>query len=346
MQFRGGSSKGIYFNASDLPRDPDQRDRILLDALGRDVRQIDGMGGGDPLTSKIAIVSQSTLENADIDYLFAQVVVGENRVDITPNCGNILAGVGPYAIESGMVSPQLDTTTIRINMLNSGKLCELVVQTPGGKVCYQGNTRIDGVPGSSAPILCTYLDTAGSACGALLPTGNPVDIVDGIPVTCIDNGMPVVLIQAEAFSKTGYETPDELMADNRLRRRLETLRLQIGPMMNLGNVRNKVTPKISLLAAPRDGGHISTRTFIPHTCHAAIGVLGAVSVATACTLPDSVAADIATVPEGNPIMIAIEHPCGAFSVQLERDQTGKVIKAGLIRTARLLSKGELYVQED
>lgn len=343
MQFRGGSSKGLYFLASNLPSDPTERDQIILSAVGREARQIDGLGGGHPLTSKVAVVSRSARPDADVDFLFVQVVVGEDRVDTTPNCGNILAGVGPFAIEAGLIPVQGETTTVRVYMLNSENLCELTIQTPNGKVTYEGNAKIDGAPGTSAPVICNYLDVAGSICGSLLPTGNTKDIIDGIPVTCIDNGMPVVVINAKDFGKTGYETCAELNNDAEFRARLEALRLKLGPLMNLGDVSKKVVPKMTLIAPPQHGGNISTRTFIPHTCHDAIGVLGAVSVATACILPNSVAADIAVIPEGNPKHLSVEHPSGEFSVELEQDAKGQVIKAGLLRTARLLSRGEVYV---
>lgn len=343
MQFRGGSSKGLYFLASDLPSDPDQRDQVILSAVGRDARQIDGLGGAHPLTSKVAIVSPSTRSDADVDFLFVQVVVGENRVDTTPNCGNILAGVGPFAIEAGLIPVQGDTTTVRVYMLNSENLCELTLQTPNGKVSYEGNAKIDGAPGTSAPVICNYLDVAGSICGALLPTGNTQDMIDGVAVTCIDNGMPVVLINAKALGKTGYETCAELSDDKDFRAKLEAIRLKAGPLMNLGDVTKKVVPKMTLIAPPQNGGHVSTRTFIPHTCHDAIGVLGAVSVATACILPNSVAQGVASIPEGNPKNISVEHPSGEFSVELLQDANGNVIKAGLLRTARLLSRGDVYV---
>lgn len=343
MQFRGGSSKGLYFLASNLPSDPTERDQIILSAVGREARQIDGLGGGHPLTSKVAVVSRSARPDADVDFLFVQVVVGEDRVDTTPNCGNILAGVGPFAIEAGLIPVQGETTTVRVYMLNSENLCELTIQTPNGKVTYEGKAKIDGAPGTSAPVICNYLDVAGSICGSLLPTGNTKDIIDGIPVTCIDNGMPVVVINAKDFGKTGYETCAELNNDAEFRARLEALRLKLGPLMNLGDVSKKVVPKMTLIAPPQHGGNISTRTFIPHTCHDAIGVLGAVSVATACILPNSVAADIAVIPEGNPKHLSVEHPSGEFSVELEQDAKGQVIKAGLLRTARLLSRGEVYV---
>lgn len=343
MQFRGGSSKGLYLLANDLPSDPAERDQVILSAVGRDARQIDGLGGAHPLTSKVAVVNRSTRLNADVDFLFVQVVVGEDRVDTTPNCGNILAGVGPFAIEAGLIPVQGDTTTVRVYMLNSDNLCELTIQTPNGKVTYEGTAKIDGAPGTSAPVICNYLDVAGSICGSLLPTGNTQDVIDGVPVTCIDNGMPVVLINARDLGKTGYETCAELTNDKEFRAKLEAIRLKVGPMMNLGDVTKKVVPKMTLIAPPQNGGHISTRTFIPHTCHDAIGVLGAVSVATACILPDSVAQGVAVVPEGNPKNLSVEHPSGEFSVELLQDAHGNVIKSGLLRTARLLSRGEVYV---
>ena len=345
MQLRGGSSKGIYFRADDLPQAESERDQVLLSAVGRDARQIDGLGGANPLTSKVGIVSVSQRDDADLDYLFVQVVVGEDRVDSSPNCGNILAGVGAFAIESGLLPAQGDITSLRIYMVNSDSLCEQIIQTPNGKVEYQGDVRIDGVPGTAAPVICNYLDVAGSACGSLLPTGNQRDVIDGIAVTCIDNGMPVVVINAAELGKTGYESCEELSADEDFRARLEAIRLQAGHKMNLGDVTKKVVPKMTLIAPPRAGGHICTRTFIPHVCHAAIGVLGAVSVATACILQDSVARGIALVPEGSNKNMSVEHPSGEFSVELSLDDQGDVVKAGLLRTARLLSKGELFIPE-
>ena len=343
---RGGSSKGLYFLAEDLPAETELRDKVLVAAMGSDSRQIDGAGGAHPLTSKVAIVSRSAEEQADIDYLFAQVVVGEGRVDTTPNCGNMLAGVGPFALETGLIEAAGATTSLKVRMLNSNNLCELILQTPDGAITYDGDAKIDGVPGSSAPIVCNYLDVAGSACGSLLPTGNVVDVVDGIEITCIDNGMPVVVLRAGDFGITGYETREALDANAELKRRLESIRLQIGPRMNLGDVTAKVVPKMSLISPGRAGGHVNTRTFIPHDCHAAIGVLGAVSVATACILPGSVATGIANVPEGPIKQMSVEHPTGEFSVTLEVGGTTErpsVLKAGLLRTARLIMKGEIQI---
>lgn len=343
---RGGSSKGLYFEARDLPEAIDERDRVLVAAMGSDKRQIDGVGGAHPLTSKVAIVSPSDEIDVDVDYLFAQIVVGEGRVDTTPNCGNMLAGVGPFAIETGIVTARDPETRVRVRMVNTGNLCELVVQTPGGQVTYEGDARVDGVPGTAAPIVCNYLDVAGSVCGSLLPTGHSIDVVDGIEVTCVDNGMPVVVLRARDLDITGYESREKLDANDALKRRLESIRLEIGPKMHLGDVTSKVVPKMSLISPPRDGGHVNTRTFIPHDCHAAIGVLGAVSVATACILPGTVAEGIAVVPEGTEKQMSVEHPSGEFSVTLEvggSEERPEILRAGLLRTARLIMRGEVYV---
>ena len=348
MQLRGGSSKGLYFCASDLPADPVLRNKVLIAAMGVDKSQIDGLGGADPLTSKVAIVGLSDSPDADIDYLFAQVVVGGDRVDTTPNCGNILAGVAPFAIEAGLIEPTGDSTTVRINMLNSGSQCELVVRTPNGKVEYQGDACIDGVPGSAAPISCNYLNIAGSACGGLLPTGSRIDIVDGIEISCIDNGMPVVVLRAEDMGISGYESPAELNANEALKSKLQSIRLQIGPKMNLGDVEGAAVPKMCMISPPLKDGICNTRTFIPYKCHSAIGVLGAVSAATVAIIPGTVAEGIATVPAGACKTLSVEHPSGEFSINLHVDEQAdppQVLKAGLMRTARLLSRGELYVPE-
>ena len=349
MQLRGGSSKGLYFKAADLPTDAALRERVLIAAMcgvgGGDARQIDGLGGADPLTSKVAIVSVSQRDDADIDFEFVQVVVGGNATDRTQNCGNILAGVVPFAIEAGMLRASVGETRARVFMINSGSICEVVVQTADGRVEYSGGAKIDGVPGTAAPVICNYTDTAGSACGELLPTGKLVDVVDGVRVTCIDNGMPVVLLRAADLGRTGHESPDALNADAELKARLESIRLQAGPMMKLGDVAKKVVPKMSLIAAPVADGIVHTRTFIPHVCHAAIGVLGAVSVATACVIPGTVAEGVAVLPKSGDAY-SVEHPSGEFSVTLEIDYSGplpRVRKAGLLRTARLLSRGEVMI---
>jgi len=347
MQLRGGSSKGLYFNANDLPPGQEQRDQVLMAAMcgvgPGDPRQIDGLGGGNPLTSKAAIVSPSSRPDADIEFEFVQVVIG--GTDRSQNCGNILAGVVPFAIEAGMLPADDGETVARVYMSNSGAVCEVIVQTPGRQVEYAGEARVDGVPGTAAPVICNYGNIAGSACGALLPTGNLIDCVDGVEVTCIDNGMPVVLLRAADVGLNGYEIPDELNRNDALKERLESIRLQIGPKMNLGNVLHKVVPKITLLAAPIQGGLAHTRTFIPHVCHAAIGVLGAVSVATGCIIPGTVAQGLAEA-RSDTHTFSIEHPSGEFSVLLEIDDSGprpSINKAGVLRTARLLSRGVVFL---
>lgn len=350
MQLRGGSSKGLYFKASDLPADERTRDRVIIAAMEGvglgDPRQIDGLGGADSLTSKAAIVSPSQREDADLDYLFLQVVIGGGYVSTVQNCGNILAGVLPFAIESGMWPAQEGKTTAVIHMVNSQGLCAVTVQTPHGQVAYAGAATVDGVPGTAAAIICNYLDVTGSATGALLPTGNVVDVVEGVAVTAVDNGMPVVLLRAADMGIIGYETKAELDADESLKARLEKLRLAIGPLMNLGDVSRKTVPKMCLVSPPVQGGFVNTRTFIPHVCHAAIGVLGAVSAATGCLMPGSVASGIASPPPDGSTLLSIEHPSGEFSVDLElvmEEGTCIIRRSGAMRTARLISKGEVYI---
>ena len=341
---RGGTSKGAYFLASDLPSDAALRDRVLLAVMGSpDPRQIDGLGGADPLTSKVAVVGRSAAKGVDLDYLFCQVKVDRSAVDITPNCGNMLAGVAPFALEHGLVPAEDGTTSVRVRMVNSGSLCDVRVLTPGGSVAYEGGARIDGVPGTAAPVTIDFLDTAGSACGALLPTGNVVDNVDGVEVTCIDNGMPTVLLKASDLGVTGHETRDELNASDCLRQRLESIRLQLGEAMNLGDVTEKVVPKMCLVAPPTAGGAIATRCFIPHVCHASIGVLAAVTVGTGCALTGSIAHGIAELPDDNPVLIPIEHPSGELSVELEMNGNGMPRRAALLRTARRLMEGNVFV---
>ena len=347
MWMRGGTSKGGYFLASDLPVDTAERDAFLLRVMGSpDPRQIDGMGGADPLTSKVAVVKPSERDDADVDYLFLQVFVDQAIVTDAQNCGNILAGVGPFAIERGLVAAQNGETEVRIFMENTGQIARARVSTPEGKVSYVGDARIDGVPGSSAAVPITFEDTAGSSCGALLPTGNAVDMVEGVEVTLIDNGMPVVVMRAEDMGITGTESREELEANTALREKLEAIRLKAGPLMNLGDVSAKSVPKMSMVSQATNGGALSTRTFIPHRCHASIGVLGAVSVATAAVLPGSPAAAIAEVPEGARKTLSVEHPIGEMSVILDMDAEGQVASAAILRTARKLFDGEVFTHNN
>ena len=345
---RGGTSKGPFFLASDLPDRVELRDRVLLAAMGSpDMRQIDGIGGADPLTSKVAIISRSSRPEIDVDYLFAQVAIDRPLVDVTPNCGNMLAGVGPFAIERGLVQGRDPITPVRIHMVNTGNTAVAQVPTPGGVVTYDGEAAIAGVPGTAAAIRIDFLNTAGSVCGALLPTGHALDELDGIKATLIDNGMPVAVLRAADFGKSGYETPAQLDGDQEFKQRLEHIRVLAGERMGLGDVRSKVVPKMTLIAPPQDGGDLATRTFIPHKCHAAIGVLGAVTVGTACVLPGSVASGIVSVPVGAVKRLSVEHPSGEFSLEIEVDGTSssglKVVRSSLIRTARALFRGDVFV---
>ncbi len=343
MWMRGGTSKGGYFLAEDLPTDLQERDRFLLAMMGSpDPRQIDGMGGADPLTSKVAVISTSGDEKADVDYLFLQVAVDEGVVTDAQNCGNILTGVGPFAIERGLVKATDNETDVRVRMVNTGQFATITVQTPDGQVTYEGDTQIGGVPGTAAPVAIEFSDIAGSLCGALLPTGNAVDQVDGLDVTLIDNGMPTIVVRAADVGIDGTETRKELEGNSPLRERLERLRLVAGPMMNLGDVKEKTVPKITMVSAPQNGGTISTRTFIPHRCHASIGVLGAVSVATACFMEGTPAYELAERSAGEKVVARIEHPIGENQILLEIAPSGAVEKASVIRTARKLFDGKVF----
>ncbi len=344
MWMRGGTSKGAYFLADDLPQNTEERDAALLRVMGSpDPRQIDGMGGADPLTSKVAVVKKSEREGIDVDYLFLQVFVDQAIVTDAQNCGNILAGVAPFAIERGLVEAQDGETSVTIFMENTEQVAIEKVSTPNKKVSYQGDAKIDGVPGTASAIPVSFQDTAGSSCGALLPTGNIVDVIDGVSVTCIDNGMPCVVITAESMGITGTETREELEQNDELKAKLESIRLQVGPMMNLGDVKEKSVPKMSMVSKATNGGCISTRTFIPHRCHASIGVLGAVSVATACILDGSPAKELASIPEGKSLTLSVEHPIGEMSVILELDDKDDVESAAILRTARKLFDGDVFV---
>lgn len=339
MWMRGGTSKGGYFLADDLPA---KRDAFLLRAMGSpDPRQIDGMGGADPLTSKVAIVKPSARAGVDVDYLFLQVFVDQPIVTDAQNCGNILAGVGPFAIERGLVTAQSGETPVTIFMENTGQLAVARVTTPSGKVSYQGSARIDGVPGQAAAVPLEFRDTAGSTCGALFPTGNVTDKIAGTDVTLIDNGMPCVILRAADMGISGTQTPAELEENQTLRDRLEAIRREAGPLMNLGDVSQKSVPKMTMVSPPQNGGTVSTRSFIPHRCHKTIGVLGAVSVATACLTKGAIGNDLAALPNGNPKRLFIEHPTGELTVvgQLKGD---KMDRAEVLRTARKLMDGMIF----
>lgn len=343
---RGGTSRGPFFSASDLPADVAARDAVLLAVMGSpDKRQIDGLGGAHPLTSKVGIVSPGSRPGVDLDFLFAQLQPELDTVDTTPNCGNMLAAVVPFALETGLVKAQGEASTFRVLTRNTDMQCDIRVLTRGGRVEYEGEARIDGVPGTAAPVSINFLDTAGSVCEGLLPTGRVRDVIDGIEVTCIDNGMPLVMLRASAVGRTGYEDVARLNADAELKARLERLRLACGHAMGLGDVAPKNYPKMTLVAAPRSGGSLCTRSFIPHVCHDAIGVLAAVTVATACVLEGSICDGVAVMPPGRVKKVSVEHPTGEFSVELEVDPANPqaVTRAALLRTARLIMRGDVMI---
>jgi 4-oxalomesaconate tautomerase len=349
VMMRGGTSRGPYFLRSDLPADAARRDAVLLSVMGSPhALQIDGIGGANSLTSKVAIVSPSSQPGADVDYLFAQVLVDEAAVDTRPNCGNMLAGVGPYAIEQGLVPASSPETLVRIYNVNTRKLIEAIVQTPGGKVTYEGDARIDGVPGAAAPVKLAFLDAKGAVTGKLLPTGNASDRAEGIEVSCVDMAMPMVLARAAAFGRTGYEAPAELDADKDLLAKIERVRRAAALKMGMGDVAGKVVPKFALLAAPRKDGSISSRYFVPYNCHRAHAVTGAICVATACVIPGTVAHAIASPGQGRSRTLGIEHPAGMLTVDLEIGETGgmpDVSRAAIIRTTRRIFEGSVLVPE-
>lgn len=345
---RGGTSKGPYFRMEDLPADPAERDRVLLSVMGSpDVRQIDGIGGADTLTSKVAMVGRSSRPGVDVDYLFAQVSVDKPIVDTGPSCGNILAGVGPFAIEAGLVPARDGETRVVIYNINTDSLIEARVRTPGGRVAYGGEARIDGVPGTAAPVRLSFMDIVGSKTGRLLPTGNAIDVIDGVEATLIDVAVPMMILRAADLGKSGDETPAALDEDRAFFARLEALRREAGRLMGLGEVADKVVPKAAILSAPSAGGHVRARYFVPHKTHAAMAVTGGLCIATAAMLEGSVADGLAIRPAGDDREILVEHPAGLFDVALLTRGSGtalEVVSGGAVRTARMLMRGEVFAR--
>src|SRR2546423_2830980 len=343
---RGGPSRGPYFKPEALPQDTAARDRVLLAAMGSpDPRQIDGLGGADTLTSKVAIVSKSTRPGVDVDYLFAQVEMGRPIVDTAPSCGNMLAGVAPFAIETGMIPAKDGETHVMIYNVNTEARIEAVVQTPGKSVQYSGDARIDGVPGTAAPIILNFMDVVGSISGKMLPTGKVRDVINGIEVTCIDVAMPMIMMRAKDFRLTGYEGRPEINANKALFAKIEPIRLDAGRRMGFGDVSDKVIPKVGLLSPPREGGTITSRYLTPHALHAAHAVTGAVCVATACAVEGSIAHEMAKADAANPRTVLIEHPSGQADVRLQTSGSGPAMQvvAGTLRTARPIIKCEVLV---
>ena len=346
--FRGGTSRGPYFQRADLPEDRETLAKVLIAAVGSGDRlNIDGVGGGAAVTTKVAMLSRSDTADADIDYFFAQVSVEDRQVDFKPTCGNMLSAVGPAAVEMGLVAPAGDTTRIRIRLVNTGGLVEAVLQTPGGAMEYEGDVAIDGVPGSAAPVQLNFMDVVGSVTKAFLPTGNVRDVIDGIEITAMDVAMPVAIARASDFGLTGTESAKELDANRDFYARMEPIRIEIGRRMGLGDVTNSVVPKFAILAPPRAGGAVTARYFMPKNCHPTMAVTGAQCIAACVLTPGTVADGIAVPPTGTtPALVVLEHPTGSIDVTVDYE-TGadgfKLRSAGLLRTARLLARGEIFV---
>lgn len=344
---RGGTSKGPYFKMQDIPQDADIRARVLLAAMGSpDTRQIDGLGGADTLTSKVAMVGPSSREGVDVDYLFAQVSVDKAIVDTSPSCGNMLSGVGPFAIETGMVPVSGVKTSVVIYDINTQSRIEAIVETPDGAVNYEGDARIDGVPGTAAEIRLNFMDIVGSKTGALLPTGTPMEEIDGIKTTLIDVAVPMMIVRAADVGKTGYESAAELDADKAFFAKMEAMRMEAGRRMGLGDVTGKVVPKMAMLATPREGGSVAARYFVPHKTHAAFAVTGGLCVSSCVLVPGTVADGIADRPAGDDCTVIIEHPTGIIDVAMTSRQDGnsvEIISGGVVRTARKLMQGNVFV---
>ena len=345
---RGGSSRGPYFNQADLPSDQDELAAILIKAVGSGhPLNIDGIGGGNAVTTKVAILSPSDDEWADIDYFFAQVSVEDRLVDFKPTCGNILTGVGPAAIEMGLITPSDDITDIKIRAVNTGAQIKARIQTPNGILTYQGDEAIDGVPGTAAPVALNFMGVAGSSTGQFLPTGNLVDEVDGIAVTCMDVAMPMVLARASDFGLTGQETREELDANTDFFTRMEAVRCKAGALMGMGDCRKSVTPKFGLFAAHEETGHIFTRYFMPWTTHPTMAVTGSQCMASCALTPGTIAYDLMRQPESGPATIHLHHPMGEMKVVIDYDidEAGTFThhSAGIVRTARKLAAGDVFI---
>jgi 2-methylaconitate cis-trans-isomerase PrpF len=344
---RGGTSRGPFFHLSDLPADTKIRDAVLLSVMGSPHEiQVDGIGGSHSVTSKVAMISKSQRPGVDVDYLFAQVEINEQRVDTKPNCGNMLVAVGPFAIDQGLMPAQDGETPVRIFNVNTQSVVEALVQTPGGEVTYEGTASIDGVPGTAAPVGINFTAAIGSVTQKLLPTGKPLDVIDGIEVSCVDVAMPIVMMRAADLGKTGYETAVELEADRALMERMEGIRRKAGVLMGMGDISKNVVPKIALLAPPRNGGTITSRYFVPETCHKSHPVTGTVCIASACAIPGTLAAQITPLPRAPQGMVKIEHPSGMILIDLDADFTNgkqELRRAALIRTARRIFEGKVNV---
>lgn len=344
---RGGTSRGPYFNAADLPSDRDHLANVLINVIGAgNPRNIDGIGGGNAVTTKVAILSASDDPSADVNYFFAQVAVEEAMVDFSPTCGNILVGVGPAAIEMGLIQAKDGQTPVRIRAVNTGALVEALVQTPGGTVRYDGATSIDGVPGTAAPVELNFMEVTGSHTGALFPTGQPTDVIDGVLVSCVDVAMPMMIARASDFGISGHEGQAELDKMGDLFTRIEQIRLEAGRRMGFGDVTKSVVPKVGLIAPPANTGHFAARYFMPWTTHPTLAVTGSQCLAAAALAPGTVAEGIVRSISASPATVLIEHPMGTMDVAVQYEtKPFAFISAGVTRTARLIARGEVMVPQ-
>ncbi len=342
MLMRGGTSRGPYFLESDLPADTAARDRVLLAAMGSPhPLQLDGLGGANPLTSKVAIISAATVPGADVDYLFVQVSIEQASVDTGPNCGNMLSGVGPFAIEAGLVQARVGETKVRIYNRNTNSFIDAIVQTPDGEVEYEGSTRIDGVAGPAAAIRLSFGDAAGGKTGSLFASGQCREVIEGVEVTLIDYAMPMMLLAAKSLGLDGDETPAKIDANRTILDRIEVLRLEAGRRMGLGDVTGRVIPKVGILSAPRNGGSITSRYLVPGSCHRSHSATGALCIAAAAMLPGTIASEYAAVEAGKPVVI--EHPAGRIEIAMKLAPDGQIERAEFVRTARRIFEGHLLV---
>ncbi len=344
---RGGTSRGPYIKREDLPDDQGRLADVLAAAVGSGHQlNIDGIGGGNAVTTKVSMLSVADDDWADVDYFFAQVSVEDGSVDFKPSCGNILSGVGPAALEMKLLPISGDETVVKIRAVNTGARVISTVQTPGGAVSYSGNTAIDGVPGTAAPVRLQFMDTVGGSTGTLLPTGNLIDRFGGVAVTCMDVAMPMVIARADAFGLSGYEGVDELNENTAFFKRMEAVRIQAGTAMGIRDVANSVTPKFGLLAPARDGGTVAARYFMPWKTHPTMAVTGAQCLASCVLTPGTVADGLCERTTSSPATVTLEHASGSIDVlvDFEVSESGIGLRsAGLVRTARLLASGELYV---
>jgi 4-oxalomesaconate tautomerase len=344
---RGGTSRGPYFKRADLPKDLDRLAEVLIAAVGAGhPLNINGVGGGAAVTTKVVMLSASEDERSDVDYFFAQVAVDKPLVDYKPTCGNMLSGVASAAVEMGLIKASDPQTVVRIHAVNTGAHIEATIQTPGGEPEYEGDASIDGVPGTAAPVLLNFMDVVGSVTGALFATGAAQDTIDGISVTCIDVAMPMVIARAEDFGLTGYETSDELDANRDFYARMEPMRIEAGQRMGIKNVAESVTPKFGLLAPPRAGGSATARYFMPWNCHPSMAVTGAQCLAACLLTPGTVAEGLLPTPNVSPTVVSIEHPMGHIDVTVDfvNGESGFELRsAGLLRTTRLLARGDVMV---